>query len=152
MTGLFGQSEKANTVLFSLFLMLLILSLLFIDGVIRPYAEPFFLGLLFFGSIVYGFVSKNPKKSFLLGVLIWASLPIAVIISESVKNQYSIFDWFILSEVTILFLILFIIGIISGSSGYLIATENQNFKIKILYWGLALILWLFTFFLYFELS
>jgi hypothetical protein len=71
MSGLFGQSEKVNNVLFVVILTLAVLLLVFIKKIDSDLLF-LSLALLFFSSIIYGYVSNRPKKAFLLAFLVWS--------------------------------------------------------------------------------
>ena len=164
MSGLFGQSEKVNNVLFVGILILLVGSLFLLSGMfklgellnvrfetdvillvssISLYCSLF---LPLFSSIIFGYVSKSPKKSFLLGFLVWASLPlfsiISIIISFIIKGTIS-------EQISILYACLFLLyfmnGIISGGAGYFVAANHPDKKRRIIY---PLVLFLITISLY----
>lgn len=111
------QKETLNNVLFVFFCFLF-----FAFGLpIRQYVElstlqmlgPIFLLLLLFSGMIYGCISKNPPKSFLLGFLFF---PIASLFD--ILNQ--LFTTFILLQVND-FIILFIVSILWGLPGYFVA-------------------------------
>jgi len=156
MSGLFEQSEKVNNILFIGIIALSILAL-FISTVVenfRIWITLFFLFLLFSG-IIFGFVSKNPKKAFLLGFLIWACIPLYIIVGEIASKRISISDLFVPDELILIIIICtFIAGIISGGVGYFTASEfvHSDKKWRILYRILSTVLFFIlifiTYFLY----
>jgi len=129
MTGLFGQSEKANSILFIAFLSLYLFSLFGMVSDVWFYrTETLFLIMLLTGSIFYGFISKSPFKSFILGLLIWF-LPIAIIgiydiIESSEPVQLSDF-W------GLVFWMVFCL--LNGGVGYFIAATNSDKRKQLLY-------------------
>ena len=129
MTGLFGQSEKANSILFIAFLSLYLFSLFGMVSDVWFYrTETLFLIMLLTGSIFYGFISKSPIKSFILGLLIWF-LPIAIIgiydiIESSEPVQLSDF-W------GLVFWMVFCL--LNGGVGYFIAATNSDKRKQLLY-------------------
>ena len=149
MSGLFGQSEKVNNVLFVGILVLVILILhFFIMGSFENFRFwlTLFLSLLLFSSIIFGYVSKNPKKSFLLCFLIWASFPLYIlyiIVDSIVSNQTSIITG--ITEAAIPLLVFFITGIISGSTGYFVAADHPDKNRRIIYRVLSFVLFLIVF-------
>jgi hypothetical protein len=129
MTGLFGQSEKANSILFIAFLSLYLFSLFGMVSDVWFYrTETLFLIMLLTGSIFYGFISKSPIKSFILGFLIWF-LPIAIIgiydiIESSEPVQLSDF-------LGLVFWMVFCL--LNGGVGYFIAATNSDKRKQLLY-------------------
>ena len=156
MSGLFGQSEKVNNVLFVgiMALSILVLFISTLAGNFRFWITLFFLFLLF-SSIIFGYVSKNSKKAFLLGFLIWACIPLYIIVGQIVSKRISISDIFVPDELTLIIIgCTFIAGIISGCVGYLTASNLGHSDKK---WGIVyrilssvlfFILFYITFFLY----
>ena len=129
MTGLFGQSEKANSILFIAFLSLYLFSLFGMVSDVWFYrTETLFFIMLLTGSIFYGFISKSPIKSFILGFLIWF-LPIAIIgiydiIESSEPVQLSDFLGLVFWMVLCL---------LNGGVGYFIAATNSDKRKQLLY-------------------
>ena len=153
MAGLFNQNEKTNTILFAVIWMVFILT---IEGVTvsawLPYIEPLFLVLLLFGSIIYGFISRNPKKSLLLGILIWASMPLHLLTSEAITRQLFASGNFAMIDFVTLIIFLLIVGVINGGAAYLIATDHTDSKKELIYHILALILSFISIILFFAIS
>ena len=143
MSGLFEQSEKINNIVFFGIMALSVL-VLYISSLLenfRFWLTLFFLILLLSG-IIFGFVSQNPKKSFLLGFLIWACIPLYLIIGKILSNPLSISDVF--DMIPIISGCTFITGIISGSVGYFAAAEfvHPDKKWKIVYRIISTVLFL----------
>jgi hypothetical protein len=140
MSGLFGQSEKVNNVLFVGILILFIGVLINI----RFDSLFFFLFLLFFSSVIFGYVSKSPNKSFLLGFLVWVVFPLSKIV-DILRQNISVSDInLIYGSTTIMFLVFFIYfinGIISGGAGYFTAANHPDKERRIIY---PLVLFLIT--------
>ena len=153
MAGLFNQNEKTNTILFAVIWMVFILA---IEGLtvstLFPYVEPLFLVLLLFGSIIYGFISRNPKKSLLLGILIWASMPLYLLTSEAIAGQLFASGNFAVTEFVTLVIFLLVIGVINGGSAFLVATDHTSSKKDLLCHILALILSFISIILFFAIS
>jgi hypothetical protein len=136
MSGLFGKSEKVNNILFVGILILFALSLFLLSGIfalgdllnVRFESDVILLFnslsvfltifLWLFSSIIFGYVSKSPKKAFLLGFLIWASLPLFSVVKGILGSVTPIYG-----SILILF---FINGIITGSAGYFAAVDSPD--------------------------
>ena len=164
MSGLFGQSEKVNNILFVLILILFVMSSFLLSGMfklgellnVRFETDVILLSsslsanllffVLFFSSIIFGYVSKNPKKTFLLGFLIW-TLPFCISIIRIIIRQTSVSDVF-LTNYPILALLSFINGILMGVAGYFVAVNHPDKNRRILYRILPLVLILITIYLF----
>jgi hypothetical protein len=135
MSGLFNQSEKVNNILFVGILALSIL-IFCISNVVesfRVWITLLFLFLLFSG-IIFGFVSKNPKKAFFLGFLIWAFIPLYTTVADIIGGFFSI------SLAIVIICWTFICGILNGSVGYLATASHPDKKWRIMYRVLSLVL------------
>ena len=153
MTQLFNQNGKIDIIAFVMVWALFFLTIISINNnSLFRYVEPFFLFFLFFGSIIYGAVLRRPKKAFLLGFLIWVSLPFHLWIVELIKGITLISDIFVLSNFTIISFVFLAFGIINGSTAYFVASSFTNPQRKLLYRGLAFVLFIITAILFFELS
>ena len=150
------QREEANNLLFVGIMALSILAL-YISVIVenfRIWITLFFL-LLLLGSIIFGYVSKNPKKSFFLGFLIWACIPLYITVGEIISKRISISDIFVPDELKLIIIgCTFIAGIISGGVGYFTASTfvHSDKKWGILYRVLSTVLFFIllfiTYFLY----
>ncbi|WNY24162.1 hypothetical protein MmiHf6_14910 [Methanimicrococcus hongohii] len=140
MGGLFGQSEEVNTCLAFAVWIVFILSLFCLYSDIRiPYAEMIFIFLLIAGSIFYGFISKNPVKSFILGTLIWFSMFLFMLLYEIIETNSFPFLDNPLGIVSGIFTYL-ALGILNGGIGYFIAVQNSDQRKQLLCRILALAL------------
>lgn len=138
MSGLFNQSENTNNFLFVFVWLLFILSAIcMFNGYYVRTTELIFLFLLIAGSIIYGFVSKNPVKSFSLGLLIWLSWFFSSIISEVLNSGFAQISGNILPILgSVLYFVLF--GSLNGGIGYFIAADHLDKRRQLLYRILAL--------------
>jgi len=162
MSGLFGQSEKVNNILFAGILILFALSLFLLSGifalgdllnvrfesdVIRlSYSLSTFLTIFLwlFGSIIFGYVSKSPKKAFLLGFLIWTDFLLFSVIKAILGSDTPTYD-----SIMIFY---FINGIVNGSAGYFAAVDSSDKNKRIQYWLISLALFLVSIGLFFVIA
>ncbi|MBZ3935391.1 hypothetical protein [Methanimicrococcus blatticola] len=140
MTGLFNQSENVNTLLFAFIWIVFILSVI---GIFYGYsvhtAELIFIFLLLAGSIIYGFISKNPVKSFILGLSIWLSWVFISTFPNILESGYgSIFE----NPLSFLGGMLYFaaLGSLNGGIGYFIAATHSDKRRQLLYRVIALAL------------
>ena len=129
MAGLFGQGEKANSILFIAFLSLYLFSLF--DMMSDTWAHKtgmLFLIMLLTGSIFYGFISKSPTKSFILGFLIWFLFFAIGSIYDMVENSRPF-------QLSILlgFVPLAAFCLLNGGVGYFIAATHTDKRKQLLY-------------------
>ena len=164
MSGLFGQSEKVNNILFVGILILFVMSSFLLSGMfklgellnVRFETDVILLSSslsayllffsLFFSSIIFGYISKNPKKTFLLGFLIW-TIPFCIPIIRIIIQQTSVSDVF-LTDYLIMALLFFINGILIGVAGYFVAVNHPDKNRRILYLILSFVLILITIYLF----
>jgi len=142
MSGLFEQSEKSNNILFAgiMALSILILCLSYVGENFKAWMTILFL-LLLFSSVIYGFVSKNPEKAFLLGFLIWALIPVYAAVVGIIDGL------FVMSLAVVIICWAFICGILSGSIGYLTTVAHLDKKCRIGYLVLSVILFFILFYI-----
>ncbi|MDV0446297.1 hypothetical protein MsAg5_01270 [Methanosarcinaceae archaeon Ag5] len=128
-----NQNEKLNNILF-----VLILGLSIITGVLFTLESTFYSGIVYFlliltiipTGIIYGFISKNPKKSFALGFL-------------TVLLCLGIATWRpdIITQIIILTASL-CLGILNGLAGYFMAKNDSDSKKNTFYKSLSLMFFL----------
>ncbi|WNY24168.1 hypothetical protein MmiHf6_14970 [Methanimicrococcus hongohii] len=106
MSGYFDQTEKTNNKLF------LILFVLYIISFIIPSGIPFIF--ILFGSLFYGFFSKNQKKSFLFGFLIPLFFCLYSFLIDGIDVAVRIFPFYLL------------LSLLSGLSGFFAAVDFEN--------------------------
>jgi hypothetical protein len=118
MSFLTENTEKRNNVLFIALYSILIICCFFPQNFVTM---AILLVFMVFGAVVYGFISKNPIKSYLFGFLISPTvLIISIVLSFPSLSTLllELFSW------TLIFYLLY--SCICGVPGYLAALKSPN--------------------------
>ena len=123
----FQKKEMLNNILFLFFLSLFILFNVFLHlNYEASIIELICLIFLFFGGIVYGYISKNPLKSYLIGFLLFPIMLLFSLIQDSLSFTE------LLSHLFNIFIVL-VYSSFWGLPGYFMAKESNNKKKRLAY-------------------
>ena len=127
-----NRTEKTNNILFIAIYLFFIASLLLeLPDIIRIYT---FLIFLYFGATIYGFISKNPIKSYLFGFLIFSSLLIFEFATSIIHSSF----FQDMAAVEFRFLLY---AVIWGLPGYFAAQRSSD-KLKMIFHILFIVLFI----------
>ena len=136
-----NRTEKTNNILFIAIYLLFFASLLLeFPDIIRIYI---FLLFLYFGPTIYGFISKNPLKSYLFGFLIFPSLLIFEFVNSALHPSF----FQDMAAIEFRFLLL-LYAVIWGLPGYFAAQRSSD-KLKMIFHILFIVLFIVLQFLLF---
>lgn len=126
MTEFFNQNEKTNNILFiSFYAFALAIIFLFTE---TAAALIIFIIFRYFGAAIYGFISKNPLKSYLFGFLLHPVVEIVDTAQASVFHSAPFFS----TLLSMLPLMLFY-SVIWGVSGYFAAKRSSDKFLQVIY-------------------
>ena len=133
----YNRNEKTNNILFAFFFVIFLILLFCLHyRIFTSTAEIFLLLLLFFGGLIYGYISKNPIKSFLLIFSFWFLFFLYLLFGQITQTSVSIFTVSFLKQLVSLFLYPTVWGI----TGFLMAKESSNKTKRIIYIILAILI------------
>jgi len=118
MSFLTENTEKRNNVLFIALYSILIICCFFPQNFVTM---AILLVFMAFGAVVYGFISKNPIKSYLFGFLIFPTVSIISIILSFPSLSTLLLEVFSWNSIIIL-----LYSCVCGVPGYLAAWKSPN--------------------------
>jgi len=118
-----NRNEKTNNFIFAAGYLIFFASLYL--GL--PQTVETWISLIFayLGATIYGFISKNPIKSYLFGFLVWPSIIVLVSIYSFITSSVTLFQYISANE----FIWYLSFSVIGGVPGYFAAQRNSD-KLK----------------------